>query len=113
MPILYVWPDIVDRRWRRVGVAIAVAGILWAPALLYGLANYPLGFSPTLSLLQVSGWLWAAVALGAVGLMVINRHTQWRWVTISLAILAIYPRLHLHYVGLLGVERSLSKIHER
>jgi hypothetical protein len=103
LPIIYMWPYAAQRRWREVGVALAIAGLLWAPALIYGLSGYPTGFSPTLSLLRVSGALWAGLALAAVLLAILARHSRWRWLTTSLAILALYPRLHMHYFALIGV----------
>lgn len=103
LPILYVWPDVVDFRWRRAAVAIGIFVALWAPALMYGLSNYPTVFTPTMSLLQVSGWLWAAVAAGAVVWAFLARRSRYRWLATTLAILALYPRLHFHYIGLCGI----------
>jgi hypothetical protein len=84
-------------------VSVAIAGLLWAPALLYGLGGYPIGYTPTMSLLSVSGWLWVGIALAVTALAVLTRHTRYRWLTTTLAILTLYPRVHLHYIGLLGV----------
>jgi hypothetical protein len=103
LPILYMWPDLVDHRWRRVSFAVGIMVVLWAPAFFYGIANYPTGFAPTLSLLQISGYLWAGVAALAVLAAFLTRHGRYRWLTTTVAILAIYPRLHLHYIGLIGV----------
>ena len=103
LPILYMWPYLADRRWREVGVGTAIAVVLWAPALLYGISDYPTGFSPTLSLLQVSWLLWALGAIAAAIVAFHERNGRFRWLTTSIAILALYPRLHMHYFALLGV----------
>jgi hypothetical protein len=103
LPILYVWPDIRAGHWRRAITAVAIALVLWAPALFYGIGDYPTGYSPTLSLLQLSGWMWLVVALVAGGWMLIERRPRWLWLATAVAIIAAYPRLHLHYIGLLGV----------
>lgn len=103
LPIAYMWPYLVDRRWREVGVAVAIMVVLWAPAIFYGIADYPTGFSPTYSLLRISGWLWVGVAVAAAAAAIAARHTPYRWMATTLAILAAYPRLHLHYMGLLAV----------
>jgi hypothetical protein len=113
LPIGYLWPYVVDRRWREVAVGVGIMIALWAPAVLYGIADYPRGYAPTLSLLQVSGWLWAGVALAAVVLAYFLRHSRYRWLATTGAILAVYPRVHLHYIGLFGIGHGLGSTDTR
>jgi hypothetical protein len=103
LPVLYLWPYVVERQWNHVAIGVGIMGILWSPALLYGISGYPTGYMPTMSLMQVSGWLWAGVAVTASLLAFALRHSKYRWLTTTAAILAIYPRVHLHYIGLFGV----------
>ena len=42
VPILFVLVYVAQRRWRRAALAMALTGLLWLPALAYGLGHYPM-----------------------------------------------------------------------
>lgn len=83
-PILFLITDAARRRWTRVAMGIAVAAILWLPALAYGITDYPEVIGGVLSLWKVSPVLYAMVVALAVG-------WAWRqrnWAAASLVVLA-------------------------
>src|SRR5206468_4842450 len=48
LPIVFVGVYAWRRDWRSVGIGLGVAALLWAPALVFDLGNYPLSRGPNL-----------------------------------------------------------------
>lgn len=90
VPILYVIPWIGRGEWRKAGTAIAVMGLLWAPALLFSMPsviNDP-GADEYPSLL-----IWAPLAGGALLAAVLLARSRYAWVAAGTAALLAVPRL--------------------
>lgn len=97
-PILFVVTDAARRHWTRAAIGIAVAVILWLPALLYGIADYPEIIGGDLSL-----WRFSPVAFAAmVALAVAWAWRQRSWAAASLVVLvassARFIPYHLGYL---------------
>jgi hypothetical protein len=96
-PIAYALVYAGQREWGRATIALAVAAILFAPALLYDLSGYPTDPGESFSLLSLAGPVpWAAVAAAAVlGAFALAR-TRFAWGASSVAVLSLIPRLDLY-----------------
>jgi hypothetical protein len=96
-PIAYALVYAGRREWGRAAMALAVAAILFAPALLYDLSGFPTDPGESFSLLSLAGPVpWAAVAAGAVlGAFALAR-SRLAWGAASVAVLALIPRLELY-----------------
>lgn len=102
VPILFVVPWARAGEWAKVGVAVGVAAILWAPALLFDLSGYETDpGTGLLSLYSFSPVLWAALAAIATLLAAWAVWTQSRWAWVAIAVLAFLgpPRVALSYLG--------------
>jgi hypothetical protein len=97
VPILYAIVYLRQGQPMRAFLAVAVTGILLAPALLYGVSEYPTDAGESLSLLSNLGW--SAFVAGAV----LSIAAAWwfgagryRWPLASLAVVGALPRLELY-----------------
>jgi len=104
-PILFVTPWLWRRRWSKAAGALAVATVLWAPALLFDLSGYVTDpGSGLLSLYAVSPWVWLAVALvsGAVAAVAVASGSRYAWVALAFFMFLGPPRVALSYLGFLA-----------
>jgi hypothetical protein len=77
----------------KAAMAVAVALLLWAPALLIGIDGYGIPVGYTLSVLGYSGIAWAALACAALIGGYKLAPTRYGWLAASVAWLAVMPRL--------------------
>jgi Glycosyltransferase family 87 len=82
--------------WRKVGVAVAVAAILWAPALLFDLSQYGIAVMKSHSLLGHSPIAWALVVLVALVLAWRLAPTRYGWLAAAALWMAVLPRMILY-----------------
>ena len=114
LALVLVWAG--RREWRPAALALGVAGILWAPILLFDTSSYVTDPGTGLfSLYAVSAPLWAAVALVTAGVTVwlAIRRSEWAWVAASVLMVLGPPRIATSYVafivvGYLLAERQLA-----
>jgi hypothetical protein len=92
-PLLLVLGYIAERRWRDVMIALAVTAALWAPAPLFGLADYV----PPPAEVGVGQWaiVAAPIALAACAWLAWRR-SPWTWLAVGAALPVAVP----HYVGI-------------
>ena len=103
-PLVYALVYLGRREWRRFAIAVAVAALLWLPALLYDLADYPAGFGDSPSpLLATSPVLYAVGAIGAVVATLTLARTKFAWLAASAGLFALLPRVSLIDLSLLLV----------
>lgn len=96
-PIAYALVYAGRREWGRAALSVAVAGLLFAPALLYDLSGYPTDPGDSFSLLSIAGPVpWAAVAAVAVVAAFALARTRLVWGAASVAVLSLIPRLELY-----------------
>ena len=82
--------------WRKVGVAVTVAGILWAPALLFDLSDYGIAVMQSHSLLGHSPVAWGIVVLVAFVVSWRLAPTRYGWLAAATLWLAVLPRMILY-----------------
>lgn len=101
-PILFVLTYLGRREWRRATVAVAIAGLLLAPYLLYDLSNYVTTAGGAALL-----WDWPivyAVAVLAAAVAALRlATTRHGWLASSLAVVLALPRSFLYDVTWLMV----------
>lgn len=104
VPILYVLVYAGRREWWSAAISIAVAGVLWAPGLLYNVSAYPVEPGESFSLLSLVGLpLWLTVAgLSSVIAFALARG-RYAWLSASVAAIAAVPRLALYDLTYLAV----------
>lgn len=96
-PIAYAIVYAGRREWGRAGLSLAVAALLFAPALLYDLRSYPTDPGVSLSLLSLAGPVpWAALAVLALVVAFALARTRAAWAAASLAVLSLTARLELY-----------------
>jgi hypothetical protein len=114
-PLVLVAGYVAERRWLAAAIAIGVAGVLWLQVLAFDLRLYmqiggPAFYLGGVSLLRVSPFLWAPVAVATAGLVVAlaRRRSPWTWLAAAAAIPLAVPRVWLPDAGyvLVGVERA-------
>ena len=94
VPILFAIVFAGRGEWGRVAVSVAVAALLWLPALFLSIGSYPAEAGESLSLLSIAGpipWLLAIAVLSLVSFRLAS--TRHAWVAASGAVLAAVPRL--------------------
>jgi Glycosyltransferase family 87 len=97
-PILLVIPLLIQRRWRDVVIAFAVAVVLVAPMLLFDLTEYPVSSEGPQTIYNVLGPMaWLLTAAGAFALAVL--YPSWR--SSGLAVMLANPRLQWYDFGYL------------
>ena len=89
--------------WRKVGVAVAVAALLWAPALLFDLSDYGIAVMQSHSLLGHSPVAWAIVMLVALVAAWRLAPTRYGWLAATALWLAVLPRMILYDAGSLAL----------
>lgn len=89
--------------WRKVGVAVAVAVILWAPALLFDLSQYGIAVMQSHSLLGYSPIAWGIVVLVATVAAWRLAPTRYGWLAAAALWMAVLPRMILYDPGSLAI----------
>ena len=89
--------------WGKVAVAVAVAAILWAPALLFDLSQYGIAVMQSHSLLGHMPIAWGLVALLALAAAWLLALTRYGWLAAAALWMAILPRMILYDPGGLAV----------
>lgn len=101
-PILFLVTYVARRQWTRAAVGMAVAGVLWLPALAFGIADYPEIIGGVLSLWRYS----PVVYVGVVALLVAWTWRQRSWGAASLLVLvATSARFIPYHMGYLLCSR--------
>jgi hypothetical protein len=111
VPLAFVLVWAGKQQWRPAVAAVAVAGVLLAPMLLFDLSNYVTDpGTGLLSLYSLSPVLWLAVAAGTAVLTVWLgvRRSPYAWVAASLLMFLGPPRVVLSYLAfiLVGYEQA-------
>jgi hypothetical protein len=89
--------------WRKMALSIAVAAILWAPALLFDLRNWGLPILQSHSLLGHAPIAFAVVAIGVLVAAWLLAPTRYGWLAAAALWLAVLPRAILYDFGGLAV----------
>ena len=89
--------------WRKMAVAVAVAAILWAPALIFDLSEYGIGVMQSHSLLGYSAVAWGIVALLAFVAAWRLAPTRFGWLAAATLWMAVLPRMILYDFSSLAV----------
>lgn len=101
-PILLAAVYAGRREWWRLGVTLGVTGLLWAPALAFGLQNYPIEAGKAASLYAVPV-LWAAVVGVAVLVTLWLARGRYGWLAATTSVALAVPRLFVYDVTYLLV----------
>ena len=101
-PILFAAVYLGRREWGRAALAVAVAAVLWAPALLYDLRGYATDAGQAASLVALPV-LWAAVALAGVAATLGLARTHFGWLAAATTVIVSLPRLFVYDVTYLMV----------
>ena len=89
--------------WRKMAIAVAVAAILWAPALIFDLSGYGIGVMQSHSLLGHSSVAWGIVALVTLVAAWRLAPTRYGWLAAATFWMAVLPRMILYDIGSLAV----------
>ena len=89
--------------WRKLAVAVAVAAILWAPALIFDLSGYGIGVMQSHSLLGHSSVAWGIVALVTLVAAWRLAPTRYGWLAAATFWMAVLPRMILYDISSLAV----------
>jgi Glycosyltransferase family 87 len=101
-PILFVAVYLGRREWSRAALAVAVAAVLWAPALLYDLRGYATDAGQAASLFAIPV-LWACVIGAGTGLTLWLASTRFGWLAAATSVVVSLPRLFVYDVTYLMV----------
>jgi hypothetical protein len=88
VPILFASVYLARGEYRRAGVAVAVTVLLWLPALLYGLASYPVAVGGEAF---PFGWLTFAIAAAALATVFVVP-SRYRALVAAVAVTFASPR---------------------
>jgi len=104
-PILFVAVYLGRREWPRAALAVAIAAVLWAPALLYDLRGYATDAGQAASLFAVPV-LWAIVVGAGVVLTLRLARGRFGWLAAATTVVVSLPRLFVYDVTylMMGVE---------
>ena len=107
-PILFALVYLGRREWLRAAVALGVTAVLWAPALLYDLSNYPIVAGRAVSLYSVPIAYFPVVGI-AIGATLALARTRFGWLTAAVTVTLALPRLFVYDVTMVmvGVEPAL------
>jgi hypothetical protein len=103
-PILLVAGYLAERRWREAAISVAVAAVLWAHVLVFGLDTYPTTtvsgesfYLGGVSLLALHPVLLAVALVGfaAAGIWMVVTGSRWTWLLAGAAIPTVVPRVWL------------------
>jgi len=95
-PLFYALVYVGRRDWTRAALAIAITAVLWAPALLYPLANFQAGVADSPNpALATSPFLYAAVVAAASGVVLAAARTKYAWLASAAGLFALLPRVSL------------------
>ena len=95
-PLLYALVYLGRRMWSRFFATLAVAAVLWAPALLYDLTNYQGGFGDSPNpLLATSTALYVGVVIVALIATIGLARTRFAWLGAAASLIASLPRVSL------------------
>lgn len=72
-PIGYAAVYLARREWGKALTAVAVALVMWAPALIYGIGTYPSDVGRPPNLWSIHPALWAGASVGAFLLVIWSR----------------------------------------
>ena len=105
VPILFIGAWVGRRQWRPAALAVAVAAVLWAPALLFDLSEYVT--DPGTGLLSIYAfspllWLVTAAVAGVVAAVLVLGRSRWAWVGLASLMFIGPPRIALSYLGFLA-----------
>lgn len=96
-PVLLVLGFVAERRWRDSMIALAVATILWLPALVFGITNYVI--DPGGANGSTGGYLWdlgvwplTTVLMSGLAAFLAWRRSRWTMLAIAAAIPWLVPR---------------------
>jgi len=101
-PILFALVYLGRGEWRRALVAVAVAAVLWAPALLYDLRGYATEAGQAASLISAP-ILWAVVVGAAIGVTLRLSRGPFGWLAAAVSVVVALPRLFVYDVTYLMV----------
>ncbi len=87
--------------------SVAVAALLWAPALLYDLSGYATEPGQAASLVSVPV-LWAIVVGAAIGVTLRLARSPFGWLAAATAVVLALPRLFVYDVTYLMTGTSMS-----
>jgi hypothetical protein len=93
-------------QWLRALVAVAVAGILWAPALLYDLRGYVT--EPGQAGLFDNSVVWVAVAAASIAAALVMARTSRGWIASATAVVLAAPRFFIYDATYLAVGAPAS-----
>jgi hypothetical protein len=97
VPLLYVLTYLGRGQWGRVAFALGVTGLLWAPALLFELREYPTEAGDSLSLLSNAGPVpWVALIVACAAIALFAARSRFGWLAASVAVITAVPRLALY-----------------
>jgi hypothetical protein len=102
LPILFIAVYLGRRQWGRAAAALALAGALWAPALLYDLRGYATDAGQAASLFAIPV-LWALVVAAGLLLTLRLARTRFGWLTAATTVAVSLPRLFVYDVTYLMV----------
>lgn len=93
-PILYVFVYLGRGEWKRALVTTALTLVLVIPMLFFGIDGYTTDPGQSHSLMQISPFLFAVVAIASVAaaMYVAWRHRPWAWLAASVAVVLCLPR---------------------
>jgi predicted membrane protein len=101
-PILFALVYLGRGQWVRALAAVAVAALLWAPALLYDLRGYATEAGQAASLYSVP-ILWAVVVGAAIGVTLRLARGPFGWLAAAANVVVALPRLFVYDVTYLMV----------
>jgi len=111
-PILFAAVYLGRGQWARATMSVALAGVLWAPALLYDLRGYATDAGQAASLWALPV-LWALVVGVGIGLTLRLARTRFAWLTAATTVAVSLPRLFVYDVTYLMVGAAPSRATNR
>ena len=107
-PILLAAVYAGRREWWRLGATLALTALLWAPALGFGLGDYPVEAGQAASLIAIPA-LWVAVVGAAVVVTLWLARGRYGWLAAAFSVVLAVPRLFVYDVTYLLVGAGLER----